>query len=88
MLDDLELSGITDTDARQVIARLLNVVEELSADLAAVKAENQRLREQVATLQQAAQARILIDKDTRVVTQGITGKTGMFHTQTSRAYAN
>ncbi len=31
---------------------------------------------------------ILIDKSTRVVTQGITGKTGMFHTQTSRAYAN
>src|SRR3977135_1268226 len=31
---------------------------------------------------------ILIGKDTRVVTQGITGKTGMFHTQTSRAYAN
>jgi succinyl-CoA synthetase alpha subunit len=31
---------------------------------------------------------ILISKDSRVVTQGITGKTGMFHTQTSRAYAN
>ena len=31
---------------------------------------------------------ILIDRNTRVVTQGITGKTGMFHTQTSRAYAN
>ena len=31
---------------------------------------------------------ILINKDTRVVTQGITGKTGQFHTQTSRAYAN
>ena len=31
---------------------------------------------------------ILINKSTRVVTQGITGKTGMFHTQTSRAYAN
>ena len=31
---------------------------------------------------------ILINKNTRVVTQGITGKTGMFHTQTSRAYAS
>jgi succinyl-CoA synthetase alpha subunit len=31
---------------------------------------------------------ILINKDTRVMTQGITGKTGMFHTRTSRAYAN
>jgi len=31
---------------------------------------------------------ILIDKASKVVTQGITGKTGQFHTQTSRAYAN
>jgi succinyl-CoA synthetase alpha subunit len=31
---------------------------------------------------------ILIDRNTRVVTQGITGKTGQFHTHTSRAYAN
>src|ERR1051325_2413202 len=31
---------------------------------------------------------ILIDRNTRVMTQGITGKTGQFHTQMSRAYAN
>ena len=31
---------------------------------------------------------ILIDKNTRVITQGITGKTGQFHTRTSRDYAN
>ena len=31
---------------------------------------------------------ILINKKTRVVTQGITGKTGQFHTRTSREYAN
>ncbi|MSQ70820.1 MAG: succinate--CoA ligase subunit alpha [Betaproteobacteria bacterium] len=31
---------------------------------------------------------ILIDKNTRVVTQGITGKTGHFHTHASRDYAN
>src|SRR6201993_5015040 len=31
---------------------------------------------------------ILVDRNTRVMTQGITGKTGQFHTQTSRAYAN
>ncbi len=30
---------------------------------------------------------ILIDKNTRVMTQGITGKTGQFHTRTSRDYA-
>jgi succinyl-CoA synthetase alpha subunit len=31
---------------------------------------------------------ILIGRDTRVMTQGITGKTGQFHTRTSREYAN
>lgn len=31
---------------------------------------------------------ILINKDTRVVTQGITGKTGQFHTKTGKEYAN
>ena len=31
---------------------------------------------------------ILINKTTRVMTQGITGKAGQFHTQMSRAYAN
>jgi succinyl-CoA synthetase alpha subunit len=31
---------------------------------------------------------ILINKDTRVVTQGITGKTGQFHTKMCRDYAN
>ncbi len=31
---------------------------------------------------------ILIDKYTKVITQGITGKTGQFHTQMGKAYAN
>jgi len=31
---------------------------------------------------------ILINGNSKVVTQGITGKTGQFHTRTSRAYAN
>jgi len=31
---------------------------------------------------------ILVNKNTRVVTQGITGKTGQFHTRTSREYAH
>ncbi|MGA1733075.1 MAG: succinate--CoA ligase subunit alpha, partial [Burkholderiaceae bacterium] len=31
---------------------------------------------------------ILINKDTRVITQGITGKTGQFHTEKCQAYAN
>ena len=31
---------------------------------------------------------ILIDRNTRVITQGITGKTGQFHTRACREYAN
>ena len=31
---------------------------------------------------------ILIDQNTRVITQGITGKTGQFHTRMCRDYAN
>ncbi len=31
---------------------------------------------------------ILINRDTRVITQGITGKTGQFHTRMCREYAN
>ena len=31
---------------------------------------------------------ILINKNTRVITQGITGKTGMFHTRMGKEYAN
>ena len=31
---------------------------------------------------------ILINKNSRVITQGITGKTGQFHTRACREYAN
>ena len=31
---------------------------------------------------------ILIEKNTKVITQGITGKTGQFHTRMCRDYAN
>ncbi|MDX1668907.1 MAG: succinate--CoA ligase subunit alpha, partial [Limnobacter sp.] len=31
---------------------------------------------------------ILINKNTKVMTQGITGKTGQFHTRMCREYAN
>ena len=31
---------------------------------------------------------ILINKDTKVITQGITGKTGQFHTEKCQEYAN
>ena len=46
MLDDLDLSGITDERARTLIERLLNLIESLSADLRAVQMENQRLRDE------------------------------------------
>ena len=31
---------------------------------------------------------ILVNRDTKVITQGITGKTGQFHTRACRDYAN
>src|SRR5690606_20201549 len=34
------------------------------------------------------QMSILINQDTKVITQGITGKTGQFHTRMCREYAN
>lgn len=46
MLDDLDLSGIKDENARVLIEKLLNLVESLSADLRAAQAEIQRLRDE------------------------------------------
>jgi hypothetical protein len=33
MFDDIDLTGIQDENARQLILRLLNLIEKLSADL-------------------------------------------------------
>jgi Transposase IS66 family len=46
MLDDLDLSSITDERTRTLIVRLLNLVESLSADLRDAQAEIQRLRDE------------------------------------------
>ncbi|MCA1598119.1 MAG: transposase, partial [Chloroflexi bacterium] len=46
MLDELDLSGITDPEARRVISVLLNAVETLMAETQALRAENQRLRDE------------------------------------------
>ena len=46
MLDDLDLRGITDERARELVTRLLNLLEEVSADLRATQAEIERLREE------------------------------------------
>jgi len=47
VLDDLDLSGITDAEARRIVGVLLNVIEAQVAEIAAVRAENQRLRDEV-----------------------------------------
>lgn len=46
VLDDLDLNAISDENARQLIRRLLNLIEQLSADLREAQAENQRLRDE------------------------------------------
>ncbi len=47
---DLDLSRIPDAGVREVIVRLLNLVEEVAADNRALRAENQRLRDEIARL--------------------------------------
>lgn len=46
MLDAIDLSSIQDENARQLIIRLLNLIEDLSADLRDARAEIQRLRDE------------------------------------------
>jgi len=46
MLDELDLSGITDPEARRIVGLLLNVIETQAAEIATVRAENQRLRDE------------------------------------------
>jgi Transposase IS66 family len=46
MVDDLDLSHITDERTRTLIVRLLNLVENLSADLRDAQTEIQRLRDE------------------------------------------
>lgn len=47
MLDNLDLNGIQDENARELIRQLLNLAEKLSADLRDSQVENQRLRDEV-----------------------------------------
>lgn len=47
MLDDLDLSSITDERMRTLIVRLLNIIESQAADLHDAQAEVQRLRDEV-----------------------------------------
>ena len=43
MLADLDLTAIQDEKARLLIQQLLNLIEQLAADLREAQAENQRL---------------------------------------------
>lgn len=47
MLENIDLNQIQDENARELIQRLLNLVEKLSLDLRDAQAENQRLRDEV-----------------------------------------
>ena len=44
MLEHLDLNALQDENARERVARLLNLIEKLSADLRDAQAEIQRLR--------------------------------------------
>lgn len=46
MLDNLDLNAIQDENARELIVRLMNLIEKLSADLRDAQAEIQRLRDE------------------------------------------
>ena len=47
MLEELDLTAIHDDNARILIQRLLNLIEQLAADLREAQAENQRLRDEL-----------------------------------------
>ena len=47
MLEDLDLPSIADEQARELVRQLLNVLEDVMADLRAAQAENQRLRDEI-----------------------------------------
>lgn len=47
MLEDLDLFSIADERARELVQRLLNLLEGVMADLRAAQAENQRLRDEI-----------------------------------------
>jgi hypothetical protein len=46
MLEDIDLNSIQDENARQLIVRLLNLIEAVTTDLRDAQAENQRLRDE------------------------------------------
>ncbi len=47
MLDDVDLSGIADPEARRILDLLRNVIEVQAGEIATLRVENQRLRDEV-----------------------------------------
>jgi hypothetical protein len=47
MFDDIELNAIEEENARELVKRLLNMVEQLSREARELRVENQRLRDEV-----------------------------------------
>jgi hypothetical protein len=47
MLDALDLSSIPDERTRELVRRLLNLIETMTTDLRSAQAENQRLRDEI-----------------------------------------
>ena len=47
MLEDLDLHSIADEQARELVRQLLNLLEDVRADLRAAQAEIQRLRNEI-----------------------------------------
>jgi len=45
--DEVDLSGVTDPEARRVLGLLRNVIEAQAAEIATLRAENQRLRDEI-----------------------------------------
>jgi len=46
MLEDIELDAIQEENARELVKRLLNMVEQLSREVQELRVENQRLRDE------------------------------------------
>jgi len=46
MFDDIELNAIQEENARELVKRLLNMVEQLSREVRELRVENQRLRDE------------------------------------------
>lgn len=47
MFEDIDLSTIQEENARELVKRLLNMIEQLSAEVREIRVENQRLRDEV-----------------------------------------